>query len=136
MLIPAPTVVGRCCNSPFNTGVDGERVAFQSARRSLYACNDCQQTWRTVCDEGVPSVCDLVDYGSPILTTSEESIATMCETLGAACSSSGSIEACDGQCEEDDDSTGKGARLQPCQACIDSVLIYYHTGGKLDLSLL
>lgn len=102
--------------STFNTGVDGERAAFEHRRRSLYACNDCQETWETVCDEGVPTVCDLVDYGSPILATAEASIATMCESFGAACSRSGSVEACAGQCEDDEgdddnDSTGKEARL-------------------------
>ena len=74
-------------------------------RRRLYACDDCVEAWDAVCDDGVPSVCALVDYGSPILSAGEASIATMCDMMGAACSSSGGAEACTGQCEEDDDGT-------------------------------
>lgn len=80
-------------------------------RRRLYACDDCVEAWDAVCDDGIPSVCDLVDYGHPFSESAEASIATMCDEMGGACSSSGGDEACSGQCDEDDDSTDdKGAR--------------------------
>lgn len=76
-----------------------------SLRRRLYACDDCVEAWDAVCDDGVPSVCDLVGYGHPISAAAEASIATLCDGMGRACSGSGGEEACLGQCEADDDST-------------------------------
>lgn len=77
-------------------------LASRTGQRRLYACDDCVEAWDAVCDDGVPSVCDLVDYGSPILPAAEASIATMCEVMGRACSNSGGTEACAGQCGDDD----------------------------------
>lgn len=79
--------------------------------RRLYDCVDCVDAWDKVCDEGVPSVCALVGYGSPITAVGEAAISTVCETLGAACSASGGEEACAGQCEDvggGDDDSGRG----------------------------
>lgn len=73
------------------------------SRRRLYDCDDCVEAWDAVCDEGVPSVCALVGYGAPLLSAAENSIATMCETFGGACSSFGGISACAGQCTHQDD---------------------------------
>lgn len=79
--------------------------------RRLYDCVDCIDAWDNVCDEGVPSVCKLVGYGSPITAVGVAAISTVCDTLGAACSASGGEEACAGQCEDvggGDDDSGKG----------------------------
>lgn len=72
------------------------------SRRRLYDCDDCVEAWEAVCDEGVPSVCALVGYGTPLLSAAETSIATMCETFGSACSSFGGTSACAGQCTHQD----------------------------------
>lgn len=77
-------------------------------RRRLYGCDDCVETWDAVCDDGIPSVCDLVDYGSPISPAAEASITTMCEVMGRACSKSGGTETCAGQCGDDDDGGDDG----------------------------
>ena len=92
-------------------GGDGRSQLVSSksrGRRRLYACEDCVEAWDAVCDDGVPSVCDLVDYGSPISSAAEASIATMCEVMGRACSNSGGEETCTGQCGDDDDGGDKG----------------------------
>lgn len=75
----------------------------QHASRRLYDCVDCVEAWDNVCVEGVPSVCALVGYGSPITAVGAAAVSTVCDTLGAACSASDGEEACAGQCEEDDD---------------------------------
>lgn len=80
--------------------VDG---MHHQARRALYACDDCEEAWDMVCDSGVPSVCDLVDYGSPISAQATASLETVCNTFGGACSAAGGMEACQDQCEGDDD---------------------------------
>ena len=77
----------------------------QRQRRRLYACGDCVEAWDAVCDDGVPSVCDLVGYGHPVSATAEASIDILCDGMGGACSGSGGEEACLGQCEAEDDST-------------------------------
>lgn len=83
---------------------------FERHRR-LYACSECERNWDTVCDEGVPTVCNLVGYGAPILAAGEAAISTMCETFGNACSRAGGVEACAGQCEGD----GNGGNdVNPC----------------------
>lgn len=86
--------------------------------RRLYACDDCVEAWDAVCDDGVPSLCDLVDYGRPITSAAAASIATMCDVMGGgACSSSGGPEACSGQCESDDDGTDDKGEL--CTVAIE-----------------
>lgn len=88
-------------------GGDGQGVRLvDDSHRRLYACDDCVEAWDAVCDDGVPSLCDLVDYGHPITSAAKASISTMCNVMGGgACSSSGGGEACSGQCEGDDDGT-------------------------------
>ena len=95
-------------------GGDGQGVKLvDETHRRLYACDDCVEAWDAVCDDGVPSLCDLVDYGHPIKSAAEASIATMCNVMGGvACSSSGGAEACLGQCEGDDDGTDDKGELR------------------------
>ncbi|CAM9719729.1 unnamed protein product [Ascophyllum nodosum] len=66
--------------------------------RRLYACDDCETTWDVVCDEGVPCVCNLRDFGAPLSAAAEHAVETLCEKFGNACSTDGGEEACDGQC--------------------------------------
>lgn len=80
-----------------------DHVDYGNTRRRLFACEDCVEAWDAVCDEGAPSVCELVSYGSPITDAAASSIATVCDVFGSACSSAGGTEACTGQCVEDDD---------------------------------
>lgn len=89
-------------------GGQSELGSSTNQRRRLYGCDDCVETWDAVCDDGVPSVCDLVDYGSPISPAAEASITTMCEVMGRACSKSGGTETCAGQCGDDDDGGDDG----------------------------
>lgn len=92
-------------NSNNNNSNSNSQQRRRRRRRRLYACDDCVEAWDAVCDEGVPSVCDLVGYGDPLSAEAEASIATVCDGMGEACSNSGGEEACMGQCEEDDDGT-------------------------------
>lgn len=93
-------------------GADGP-VHFPGAtleyRRRLYACSDCEKAWDKVCDVGVPTVCHLVGYDSPVLDATAASISMMCDTFGRVCSRYTSVEACAGQCVDDgdDDIVGK-----------------------------
>lgn len=84
---------------------DDLRLDHGGKHRRLFACEDCAEAWDAVCDKGVPSVCELVGYGSPITDAAASSIATMCEKFGSACSAAGGMEACTGQCVADDDIT-------------------------------
>lgn len=70
-------------------------------RRLLYSCDDCEETWDTVCEQGIPSVCNVVGYGSPFSTEANAAIEVMCSTLGNACAGSTGDEVCDGQCVGD-----------------------------------
>lgn len=102
----------RICHCPVTTKKDGH------ASRRLYDCIDCIDAWDNVCDEGVPSVCELVGYGSPITAVGQAAISTVCETLGAACSGSGGEEACAGQCEDDDGGIGTKTAPAPAQSSV------------------
>lgn len=87
----------------------GEGAVFGSRR--LFACDDCVATWDAVCDEGVPCVCNLLDFKSELSLAAMKSFETMCETFGSgACSRSGGPETCAGQCKED------GASVEPTPA--------------------
>lgn len=77
-----------------------EEDGSQPSRRRLHACTKCIKAWDVVCDIGVPSVCLLVDYGSPIMKYGEASINTMCNTFGAACTASEGQQACSPYCED------------------------------------
>ena len=67
--------------------------------RRLYACHDCEEAWDAVCDIGVPSVCSIVGYGSPLTGAATASMETFCESFGAACALYNGAEACADQCE-------------------------------------
>ena len=87
-------------------------------RRRLYACNDCEDAWDAVCDEGVPSVCSIVGYGSPLTDAATASMETLCESFGNACSQSGGAEACVDQCE--------------CERSL-AISLEWYSAGDLDL---
>lgn len=70
----------------------------EDTHRKLYDCADCEEAWDAVCDEGVPTVCDLVDYGSPFRGVASTSVEIICQTFRKACSALGASEACAGQC--------------------------------------
>lgn len=77
--------------------VDG---AVGYARRRLYACTDCEETWDTVCDVGLVDVCDLVELWPSVFTKdAQTSLVIVCSAFGAACKTS-AFDACDGQCTE------------------------------------
>lgn len=84
-----------------------------------------------MCDDGVPSVCDLVDYGSPILPAAEASIATMCEVMGRACSNSGGMETGAGQCGDDDGGDDDGS-----DSGVDKGTLCWTVGGSYSMRLL
>lgn len=97
----------------FEVAEDGEEDAEEEevvsvlGRRRLYECDDCVDTWDAVCDEGVPCVCELLNFASELSDAAEKSMTTVCETFGSACSGSSGSEACDGQCEGgEEESTG------------------------------
>lgn len=71
---------------------------FESRRLDFADCSDCAEVWDALCYEGVPSVCDLVDFGSVFSTKATASIDTACDTFGPACSSYTARAACEGQC--------------------------------------
>ena len=64
-------------------GADGALKSSYHPRLLTIACDDCIEAWDAVCDEGVPSVCELVDYGAPISSAAEASIDIMCEVTKA-----------------------------------------------------
>lgn len=67
--------------------------------RRLYSCSDCKDTWETLRDYGVASVCDLVGYGSPLLSSADTSIGVVCNTFGEATNNLSADSVCDGECE-------------------------------------
>ena len=65
---------------------------------SLIACTDCEVTWNTLCDVGLPEVCSLhenprADFDDDAI----DSVRRMCSAFGNACRTSAS-ETCAGQC--------------------------------------
>lgn len=78
-----------------------EAAMVEPRRLDFADCTDCAEVWDALCDEGVPSVCNLVDFGDPFSTGAVASMVTMCETFGSACSSSGATETCEGQCTDE-----------------------------------
>lgn len=74
-------------------------AATESRRLEFENCTACEEAWDALC-AAVPSVCDLVDYGSPFGVPAAASVDTTCETFGSACSSYEAREACQGQCTE------------------------------------
>lgn len=94
--------------------IDGADEGPMFGNRRLYSCDDCEGAWNAVCDEGVPSVCNLVGYGSPLSSEAAASIEIVCRVFGAACSTYGELAACEGQCEQvcDDDDGEEGNGVQ------------------------
>lgn len=78
-----------------------DAVAVEGRRLDFNDCTVCEEAWDALC-AGVSSVCDLVDYGSPLSTTAAASIDTVCETFGSACVSYEASEACQDQCTDDE----------------------------------
>ena len=68
------------------------------ATRRLYACEDCDMTWDTVCTKGVETVCNLEGYGSPFLSAGVASIDVLFNILGGICSELSGSDVCDGEC--------------------------------------
>lgn len=85
-------------------GIFEAAVGFHHRRR-LYACHDCEQTWDTVCDCGIDTVCDLVPtlgsraYRRFWTRDAKRSIRVMCRKFGKACRTSGE-RTCRGQCTD------------------------------------
>lgn len=81
--------------------------AWGPHQRRLYACEDCEATWQTLCETsalqgGVGSVCELVDfYDDPIAELGQEGIDIMCDKFIGACDFFSPADACAGQCEGD-----------------------------------
>lgn len=96
--------------------IDGADEGAVFENRRLYSCDDCEEAWSVVCDEGVPSVCDLVGYGSPLSSEATASIEVMCRVFGDACSMYGEEAACEGQCEKESDDDGEEGNAVPVEA--------------------
>lgn len=76
-----------------------EEVAGYGGRR-LYACTDCEETWDTLCDNGLVDVCDWVELLPSVFTKDAQiSLLIVCSAFGAECKMSAS-SVCDGQCTE------------------------------------
>lgn len=81
-------------------------AGFASGNRRLFACDTCVTAWDTLCGEGVPCVCNLLNFESQLSTAAVKSFTTICKKFGnGACSRSGDSEACSEQCEEDGNQT-------------------------------
>lgn len=79
-----------------------QQTLFSAQTRRLFACEDCELAWQTVCNAGVESVCNLEDFGEPVLSAGETSIGVLCNTFGGICSQRTASEVCDGSCDEVD----------------------------------
>lgn len=84
-------------------GIDHDgTIMVENRRRRLYECSDCVETWDAVCTVGVPAVCDLLEYGTPISTAAAASIETFCDVFASVCSSLTATDACKGSCAEEE----------------------------------
>lgn len=98
MLLPAsPSAV----RAPSTSGED--RVTGDSERRRLYTCDDCEQTYDTICSVGVDSVCALQYFSSVLGASGAASVKAMCSSFRTACHSTSATDACDGECEEEEE---------------------------------
>lgn len=105
---------------PAVMGVLGETTPAPGFRRRLFEdCGACLQTWDTVCDNGVATVCNLQDYGSPILSTGEVSIDVFCNDFGTLCNDLTADYVCQAEC---------GGVIDECLAPLTITLEYEHTG--------
>ena len=75
--------------------LEGDAIVHENRR--LYACDDCEYTWDTICGDGIPSVCDLVGHAS-LGATGTFAVDIVCEMLGSVCNDTSADTACDGQC--------------------------------------
>lgn len=66
--------------------------------RRLFSCEDCWEVWDFICDAGVNSVCDLVEYGDPFGEDAADAISIACDAFGDGCEETSAEEACEGQC--------------------------------------
>ena len=88
-------VVGfRMLNVPNDEVVEEVR----SDLSSLIACTDCEVTWNTLCEVGLPEVClwdenPRVDFNADAI----DSVRRMCSAFGNACETS-AADTCAGQC--------------------------------------
>lgn len=80
------------------TGEANGAAAIEGRRLEFEACTACEEAWDALCI-AVPSVCDLVDYGSPMNAAAAASASSTCETFGGACSKYDASEACQDQCK-------------------------------------
>lgn len=79
---------------------ENDAATIGARRLDFDDCTECEDAWVSLC-AGVSSICDLVDFGSPLSTAAAASVATTCETFGSACSSYDASEACEGQCPDE-----------------------------------
>lgn len=79
----------------------------ESTNRHLYDCYDCENTYATMCDRGMYSVCyfyhDTNDWG--FTSNAFTAIRKLCKKFSKACDQKDAAEACDGYCEDTDNST-------------------------------
>lgn len=90
-------------------------------RRRLLECDECRQTWDTVCDNGVATVCDLVEYGDPFLGAGDVSVGVFCENFGQLCDENTSDDVCSEEC-------GGGGDDEECLAPLTILLEYEYIG--------
>ena len=81
--------------------MEQHNTAPSDARRRLYDCEDCEETWETVCSRGMRTVCALEGYGHPLASAAQESIGVFCEDFGDACAEHSSGYVCLGECEQE-----------------------------------
>lgn len=71
-----------------------------SESRRLYECQDCEETWDTLCEVGIVDICFWVELLPNVFSEdAQSSMTTMCSEMGAACYTSAS-DTCEYQCTE------------------------------------
>lgn len=94
---------------PNNFGdVMDERIT--PGQRRLYKCDDCENTYGTLCLEGMLSVCYLYDrfntYDWGFTADTVNAIAKLCKKFSKVCDQTDGATLCDGYCEDSDDAGG------------------------------
>lgn len=85
--------------TPFGMGVE-KSTATPAGRRRLDECDDCVQTWDTLCDKGLETVCNVVEYGNPISSAAGISIFLFCSSFGSLCGANTGYAICADECED------------------------------------
>lgn len=89
--------------------VDAETTSL--GHRRLYECDDCEETWETLCDNGIYTVCFWVPYLETLgffwSSDAKASMKTMCTKFGNACDALPPSDACNGWCTD--------GELVPCR---------------------